>query len=124
MNYLRRVFSSSTQRQKIEKLLQQSSSPSLAENHLLRLIESGGAASINRIPAPDLPALLRLLGSSAYLSDILIRQRKDWPALFVRQIKINQKSTADHLKELAAAIKESKSFDLFCAALPRHKQRE
>lgn len=123
MSNLRRA-AAATYGQKIEPLLQSAPSPSLARNHLLRLVECGGAKSIDRIAAADLPDLLRLLGSSAYLSDILIRQRKEWPELFSRQIKIKQKSCAGNMTELTAAIKEVNSFDAFCAALRRHKQRE
>ncbi|HET9917834.1 MAG TPA: bifunctional [glutamate--ammonia ligase]-adenylyl-L-tyrosine phosphorylase/[glutamate--ammonia-ligase] adenylyltransferase [Candidatus Binatia bacterium] len=79
---------------------------------------------MDKLPRADLAALFAVLGGSAYLSDILFRQGKDWPDLFSRQIKIKQKPAASHLKELSTVINEAKSFDDFCAALRRHKQRE
>ena len=79
---------------------------------------------LNKVPAGHVAALIRLIGSSSYLSDVLIRRGKNWPELFLRQIKIPQKSVAEHLAELIPQIKESKSLDDFCATLRRHKQRE
>ncbi len=124
MNQRRATPSLLTRDQQVEQLLKSSPSPALARSQLLRLLESGGAKSINRLAAADLPHLIRLLGSSAYLSDILIRQGKDWPELFSRQIKSPQRTRAEHVKELSVVVKEAKSFDDFCAALRRHKQRE
>ena len=82
------------------------------------------AGSIKKIPTADWPALVRLLGASTYLSDVLIREGKNWADVFLRQIKVKRKSAADHMKELAAEIHDTMSFDEFCAALRRHKQRE
>ncbi|MGH7816130.1 MAG: bifunctional [glutamate--ammonia ligase]-adenylyl-L-tyrosine phosphorylase/[glutamate--ammonia-ligase] adenylyltransferase, partial [Candidatus Binatia bacterium] len=101
-----------------------SPSPRLAENNLLRLLDGGSAKALETIPGAELLILFRLLGSSSFLSDVLLRQGKNWPELFLRQVKIKQKSCAEHLKELTAVIQESKSFADFCAALRRHKQRE
>jgi glutamate-ammonia-ligase adenylyltransferase len=106
------------------KLIDSSPSPRLAENNLTRLIDSGGAKALAKIPTADLPHLFRLLGSSGFLSDVLIRQGKTWPELFLRQLKIAQKSVAAHSKELAATLNRFHSFDEACAALRRHKQRE
>lgn len=124
MNHLRKILSSSAQRKRIEQLLKETPSPSLAENHLVGLFESCGATSIKKIAAADWPYLIRLLGSSAYLGDVLIRQGKNWPELFLRQIKIKQKTVSQHLVELHALLASSASFDEFCAGLRRHKQRE
>jgi [glutamine synthetase] adenylyltransferase / [glutamine synthetase]-adenylyl-L-tyrosine phosphorylase len=121
---LSKTFSSSLQRKKIERGLKESPSPSLAENHLLRLLEAGGANGIDKIPPANLPVLLRLLGSSGYLSDVLIRQGKNWPELFNRQIQIPKKTVDEHLRELNSAITKAQSFEDLCAALRRHKQRE
>jgi glutamate-ammonia-ligase adenylyltransferase len=71
-----------------------------------------------------LAALARLLGASAYLSDILIRQGTDWPKFFLRRTKVKEKSVAEHLAELKLVVKDSQSLDDFSAALRRHKQRE
>jgi glutamate-ammonia-ligase adenylyltransferase len=105
-------------------LLSKSPSPALAKNHILRLIETAGPTPIKKIPAGDWPALVRLLGASTYLSDILIRQGENWPELFRCQIKVPKKTVDQHLRELSPATTESRSFDEFCAALRRHKHRE
>jgi len=121
---LRKSFSSSLQGKQTERLLKESPSPSLARNHLLRLLERRNDKTISKIPAAELSTLFCLLGSSGFLSDVLIRQGKIWPELFLRQIRIEQKSRADHTKDLDPAVKNSVTFDEFCAALRRHKQRE
>ena len=71
---LSKVISVATQRQKIERLLRETPSPSLARNHLLRLLEQGGVTALNKISVGNVPTLIRLIGSSSYLSDVLIRQ--------------------------------------------------
>ena len=124
VNRLNKVFPSSVQGKQIERLLEESPSPLLAQNHLLRLLEGGGVAAIGRIPNESLPALIRLLGSSSYLSEILIRQGESWPELFLGQIGTSHKTVAQHSAELEPAITQAESFDQFCAALRRHKQRE
>ncbi len=109
---------------RLQQLLKKSPAPSLAKANLVRLLESAGAKSVNKIPSTDLPALARLLGSSAYLSDVLIQQGKDWPDLFLQQIRSDQKTVDQHLRELEIISAEAKSFEEFCAGLRRHKQRE
>ena len=108
----------------VRKAVSASPSPSLAENHLRDLIEAGGTDTIDKIPARHLPDLIRLLGSSSFLSEVLIRQGQSWPDLFLRQTAIKQKTTAENLEEINTATKGVVSFDDFCAALRRHKQRE
>jgi [glutamine synthetase] adenylyltransferase / [glutamine synthetase]-adenylyl-L-tyrosine phosphorylase len=108
----------------VQQLLKKSPAPSLAKANFVRLLESAGAKSVNKIPSTDLPALARLLGGSAYLSDILIQQGKDWPDLFLQQIQTRQKTAAEHFRELEPVTLEAKSFEQFCAGLRRHKQRE
>lgn len=48
--------------------------------------------------------LIRLLGGSPFLSHYLIRKGKGWREHFLKQIKINQKSVANHLAELAPLL--------------------
>src|SRR5499425_3865171 len=124
MNFLSRTSPSSAQRKIIQQLLKKAPSPSLAQNYLLSLIDSGGATSIKKISATYLPDLIRLLGSSTYLCDVLIRQGKYWPELFLRQIKINQKTFAEHLAELGPRIKSAQSDAESCACVRQHKQRD
>jgi glutamate-ammonia-ligase adenylyltransferase len=109
---------------KLQQLLKKSPAPSLAKANFVRLLESAGAKSVNKIPSTDLPALARLLGSSAYLSDVLSQQGKNWPDLFLQQIQSNPKTVDQHLRELEIISAEEKSFEGFCAGLRRHKQRE
>ena len=92
---------SSPQRRKIE---QWSPSPSLARSNLQRLIEARGVNALNKISQQYLPVLLRLLGGSAYLSEILIREGKDFPQPFLRRIKIKQKTVDEHMAELAKTL--------------------
>ncbi len=109
---------------KFQTLTTAGPSARLAKNNFLRLIEAAGAKAIDKIPAQSLPALFRLLGGSGFLSEVLIRQGKSWPALFLRQVKIKKKSVAEHDKELKAATRDSMSLEEFCALLRRYKQRE
>ena len=67
------------ERERIERLIQESPSPTLAQSNLPRLIEATEIGSIRKVPDEYLPALFRLLGGSAYLSDILVRVGSDWP---------------------------------------------
>ncbi len=120
----RKIRSSSAMPRKYRELLNNSPSPALAEANFARLVESGGAKALDKISRADLPGLFGVLGGSAFLSDVLIRQGANWPALFSRQIKIKQKPLADHLKELSVHANKAGSFDEFCAALRQHKQRE
>ena len=114
----------SSSRLKVQQLLKKSPSLAHAEANFGRLMESGGSRSIDNIPSTELPVLTRLLGSSAYLSEILIQHGNSWPALFLEQIKIQRKSVDDHVRELKAVTTAARSFDEFCAGLRRHKQRE
>jgi len=110
--------------EKIQSLLRDAPSPSQAANYLQRLVEAAGAESIRRFSSAHLPKLLRLLGSSSYLSEILIRQGKSWPKFFLDQLVITPKTVAEHLKELEPLLKRVSSLDEVCAVLRRHKQRE
>ncbi|MDZ4341813.1 MAG: bifunctional [glutamate--ammonia ligase]-adenylyl-L-tyrosine phosphorylase/[glutamate--ammonia-ligase] adenylyltransferase [Candidatus Binatia bacterium] len=108
----------------VRKAVSASPSPSLAGNHLRDLIEASGPRALDKIPARHLPDLIRLLGSSSFLSEVLIRQGQSWPDLFLRQIEIKQKTTAENLSEINTATQGAASFDDFCAKLRRYKQRE
>src|SRR5258706_15848026 len=108
--------------QKFLTLIQSSPSPRLAENNLSALLAAGNG--IDKLPPGELKALITLLGSSAFLSEVLINHGKNWPDLFMRQIKIPQKTFAHHVDELNIAVKDSATFDEFCAALRHYKQRD
>jgi glutamate-ammonia-ligase adenylyltransferase len=124
MSGRRKPLPSSAQKQMVERLIEKSPSPILAQTNLSRLLDNSGAKLLKQIPAADLPVLIGLLGASAFLSEVLIREGANWPELFLRQIKIKQKAASVHAKELNAAVKGSLSFAEFCTALRRHKQRE
>ena len=74
MNSLRQTQRTAGLAKKYSSYLKNSPSPALAELNLARLLESGGAKALNKIPRADLPALFGVLGGSAYLSDILYRE--------------------------------------------------
>src|SRR4051794_34224854 len=95
----------SRSKQTLQQLINTSPSPSLAKTHVSHLLESGGAKSLKNISETDLPALVRLLGSSSYLSEILIRQGESWPELFLRQLGTKQKPVSEHLLDLEPVIK-------------------
>src|SRR6185436_6956228 len=124
MNRVRKTQRTSALPRKYLSYLKNSSSPSLAESNLSRLLESGGAKALEKIPQADLPTLFAVLGGSAYLSDILFRRGNDWPAIFLRQLRTKSVTVAAHLRELESSIGSAESMALFCAALRRHKQLE
>lgn len=124
MNPVRKTQPGSALLRQYLSFLKNSPSSALAEANLSRLLESGGAKVLDKIPRPDLPALFAVLGGSAYLSDILFRQGKDWPAFFLRQLRTENKTVAAHLRELEPYRKNAESIAAFCAALRQHKQRE
>lgn len=124
MTELQKLIPSRWEREKIDRLIAKSPSPSLARTNLARLIESGGLASWKKFPAPVLEPLIRLLGASAYLSDYLIQQGKRWSELFLKQIKPAKKSVADHLARLALLLNQEVSYEDFVRGLRRHKRRE
>jgi glutamate-ammonia-ligase adenylyltransferase len=112
------------QKQQLERLARDSTWPSLARANLTRLIESGGTGSLKKLPASYLQALVRLLGGSAHLSDILIREGKDWPDLFVRQINRPKRTAEAHLAEIRTMLGKAASPDRLATVLRRHKQHE
>src|SRR5574341_2652753 len=124
MNQLRKILLSPTQREKIERLVKTSPSPSLARSNLARLLESGGAEALREFPEDHYLPLFRRLGGSAYLSDVLIREGERWPEFFLRQIAVDRKSAADHLGELAPVLEGDASSASVAFALRRHKQTE
>ncbi|MCZ6562829.1 MAG: hypothetical protein O6948_07905, partial [Deltaproteobacteria bacterium] len=126
MNKPRNIFSGLTlsQRRKIERLIEESPSPVLAKSNFHRLIEAAGTNSLKKLPGAHLPALLRLLGSSATLSDFLIQNGPAWPDLFLKQIKVPKKNMSEHLSELSYLSKRGVSFDQLARGLRQHKQRE
>jgi [glutamine synthetase] adenylyltransferase / [glutamine synthetase]-adenylyl-L-tyrosine phosphorylase len=124
VDQINRIFRSQSEQKIFKTLIDKSPSPALATNNLARLVESHGQKALKSIPGQYLAVLFRLLGSSSFLSDILVRQGKHWPELFLRQIKIARKSVAEHSNELKLATKGAATFAEFCAVLRRHKQRE
>lgn len=124
MDQIAAILNVPAERKLVKRLIDESPAPSLAVNHLLRLLEGGNTGALKKIPASQLPGLFNLLGASAFLSDVLIREGKNWPELFLRQVKTARKSAAEHLKELSESIRKSESLADFSAALRRHKQRE
>jgi glutamate-ammonia-ligase adenylyltransferase len=108
----------------VRRLLAQSPSPDAARAHLSRLLDTAGPDSIARLPAGELPLLVRLLGASGFLSDVLIRQGDAWPEVFHRQINIARKTAAEHAAEIAHTLRDDAGLNDVAAALRRHKQLE
>jgi glutamine synthetase adenylyltransferase len=118
MSRLFKGIFAAAQRDKIQRLLRESPSPSLAENHLLRLLEASSIGTIKKIRSSHFSELINLLGSSSFLSDVLIRQGEHWPEVFLRQIKVRRKTAAENLMDLNASIRGVVSFDDFARAAP------
>jgi [glutamine synthetase] adenylyltransferase / [glutamine synthetase]-adenylyl-L-tyrosine phosphorylase len=107
----------------IDRLIQKSPSPALARAQLSRLIESGGRKNFGQFPQSDLPLLIRLLGASSYLGDILVRQGKIWPQVF-EESATPHKDAPDHVAEISLKLTEASSVAEVARLLRRHKQRE
>ena len=63
----------------------------MAENNLQRLLELT-PLDLAKFSAAKLPVLVRLLGSSSFLAEILLREGVDSPDFFLRQIGVEQKT--------------------------------
>ncbi len=124
MDKLNRVLSgfSSLLQQRITGLIEASPSPAMAQANFLRLMESSSTRTLRKIPDNHLPSLFRLLGGSASLSDLLVRQGSAWNDFFLRQIDLPQKGTEEHLKELALLFGPGDSLEHLARGLRRHKQ--
>jgi glutamate-ammonia-ligase adenylyltransferase len=114
---------SSPQQQRLARLIRSSPAPDLARTNLARLLETAGPKAPLAIPDKLLPTLLTLLGSSSYLSDVLIRCGKDWPRFFVEQVSLPQKSVNEHLKNLAG-FSPGLTLEGFMRRLRQHKKQE
>ncbi len=113
-----------SRRERMGRLIQESPSPTLAQSNLPRLIEAAGIESIRRVPDDYLPALFRLLGGSAYLSDILVRVGLEWPKVFVEAVTVPRKSLREHLSELSYLSIQEVTYDRLASGLRQHKQRQ
>ena len=108
---------------RVQEFIRTAPSPALAENNVQRLLETT-SQDVARFPAAKLSVLIQLLGSSSFLADVLLREGTDWLDPFLRQIGVEQKTRAEHARELDALVGNSDSFEGFCAALRQYKQRE
>jgi [glutamine synthetase] adenylyltransferase / [glutamine synthetase]-adenylyl-L-tyrosine phosphorylase len=122
VHYLRGI--PAPQRKQLDRLMKAGPSPALARSHLIRLVETAGSKSLNALNETELDLLIRLLGASAYLSEGLIREGKNWTELFLRQIQIRQKTVSQHLAELRPRLEESNSLEEFSRRLRQYKRRE
>ena len=93
---------------RILRLVRNAPAPDLARNNLARLIEASGLKTFQSVPAGVLPTLITLLGSSSYLSDVLIRRGKDWPDFFSQQVSLPKKPAQQHLRELNSAVQTAR----------------
>ncbi|MFQ5850162.1 MAG: bifunctional [glutamate--ammonia ligase]-adenylyl-L-tyrosine phosphorylase/[glutamate--ammonia-ligase] adenylyltransferase [Candidatus Binatia bacterium] len=115
---------SASQQDWLEQLIENSPSPSAARGNLVRLIEEAGTAPLEKLPESTLSALVHLLGGSPYLSDILIREGRKWPNLFLQQMTVSQKTVSEHLSKLYDLLKGELSLDSIARGLRQYKQRE
>jgi len=111
-------------RDRIGRLIRQSPSASLARTNLIRLSEAGGLSALKEFPSHYSPALFRLLGGSSYLSDILLREGKEWTQLFLEQMARPRKTASDHVAELSPLVKKTVPLHELSLGLRRRKQRE
>ena len=124
MNDIQKFLLARAEQEKIKGLIEKSPSPALARTNVVRLIESAGLACWKKFPSAHLEALIQLLGGSAYLGDYLVQQGRAWGELFIKQIKVGEKTASRHLTELAPLLKQPTSSEDFVRALRRHKRRE
>ncbi|HWP56888.1 MAG TPA: bifunctional [glutamate--ammonia ligase]-adenylyl-L-tyrosine phosphorylase/[glutamate--ammonia-ligase] adenylyltransferase [Candidatus Acidoferrales bacterium] len=113
----------SAQQKHLMRLARGAPAPELAANHLARLIEAGGPQAFKNFPAKMLRPLVTLLGSSSYLSDVLIGQGKDWAPFFLNQVATARRSVTEHLRLLDPCARGA-SLEEFMRDLRRHKKRE
>lgn len=102
----------------------QSPSPRLARAHLERLVDTGGPQAFARLDRDELPLLVRVLGASGFLADVLLRQGERWPEVFRRQLHTPTKSVAEHVAEIPSSLSDSDPLSAAVSALRRHKQLE
>ncbi len=114
---------SPSERRRLQRLARSAASPGTALVQLGRLVESGGSAPLASLTPADLRILLRILGGSAYLADILINEGDAWAETFTRVIRTGPKSSARHAAELGRTSGEETP-ERFYRRLRRHKQRE
>jgi len=115
---------SPSEQEKIDHLIEESPSPTLARSHLLRLLETSNPGSIKDLADEDLTALFRLLGGSAFLSELLVRAGPSWPQVFRDRIQLSGKTFTEHLSDLSLLFTEDLPFDQLAREIRQHKQRE
>ncbi len=114
---------SPSERRRLQRLARSAPSPDAALVQLGRLVESGGGAPLARLAPADLRILLRILGGSAYLADILINEGDAWAETFTRAVRTGPKPAARHAAELGRIPREETPAR-FYRRLRRHKRRE
>ena len=114
---------SPSERRRLKRLAQSASSPQSALVQLGRLVETGGRESLADLAPRDVRILLRLLGGSAYLSDILISRGDAWADTFIQAIRTESKPLARHAADFGDFVREEAP-EQFHARLRRHKRRE
>lgn len=111
------------QQKRIDRFTLESACPDTARVQLARLIEAGGSAALPGFSDTQLLALIKLLGGSTYLSEILIRQGEGWSKAWLDAIQIEKKLLTDHTHAFGNPLVEDDS-EAFLHRLRRYKQRE
>jgi [glutamine synthetase] adenylyltransferase / [glutamine synthetase]-adenylyl-L-tyrosine phosphorylase len=120
----RDIFASLPDGRVVRRLAAESPSPGLARANVARLLDCAGPEGFARLPHDEWPVLFRLLGASAFLADVLIRQGERWPEIFHRQIHTASKSAAEHASELREEFGGASERAEAMRALRRHKHIE
>jgi len=115
---------SSSEQERIDALIKDSPSPSMARSHLARLLEISDPGAIRNLAHEDLLPLFRLLGGSSFLSELLIREGPSWPQFLRGRMRVAGKSVAEHLADLADLFPGDPSDEEVARGIRRHKQRE
>lgn len=115
---------STAEQERINRLIEGSPSPSMARSHLLRLMEISDPCSLRELVDEDLHDLFRLLGGSAFLSELLLRVGPDWSQVFRERIRTSGKTRDEHLSDLSTLLGTDPTDGKTAHGIRRHKQRE
>ena len=112
-----------TERRRLRRLVRSAASPDAALVQLVRLVESGGREHLTSLTSPELRILLRILGGSDYLGNILINEGNAWAEAFLRSIRTGPRSADAHAAEFGR-ITRQETPERFYRRLRRYKRQE
>ena len=112
-----------SERRRLKRLAQSAPSPDAALVQLGRLVETAGRAPLADLAPAELRLLLRVLGGSAYLGDILIGEGESWAETFTQAIRTGPRTAAGHAAAFGR-VPRQETPARFYRRLRRHKRRE